>query len=130
MANMILTIAGLFICTGTVLDAYYKVDGQVKKLVVKLGLMFSSDNVQYVYETMCIEHADPKTFMIGRNRAYKLSLACGLTARPDDPSVLIGEKVQVSFNIDDNGNIRIKKFDKIDGMKVEEVEASNEKDLF
>lgn len=129
MAEMILTIAGLFICTGTVLDAYYKVDGQVKKLVVKLGLKFSSDNTQYVFETMCIEHNNVKTMMIGRSKAYKLALACGLTERPEDPTVLIGKNVQVSFNIDDNGNVRIKKFEKIDETKGG-AEASCEEVLF
>lgn len=130
MAQLIVIAAGVFLCTGTVLDAYYKTDEQEKKLVVKLGLLFSDINTQYVWETMCIEHNNLQSVMIGRNKAYKLALACGLPERPEDASVLIGKKVQVTFGVDSNGNIRIKKYDKLNESRTVKDEGNIGKDLF
>ncbi len=99
--------------TAVVEDAHMKSDAEKLMLLLVLSV-FIGTTEQKIYETMLIDHPNLQAMIIGRRKAKALSVACGYERRPEDVSELIGKKLQVTLELDYDGEFKIKKYEKLE----------------
>lgn len=96
-------------------DAHMKSDAEKLMLLVVLAITIGK-TTQKIYETMQIEHPSLQSMMIGRKKAKALSVACGFERRPEDVSELIGKKLQITVELDEDGELKVRKFEKLEEL--------------
>ena len=109
--------------TAAVEDAHMKSDSEKLMLIVAL-LVSIGKSTQKIYETFQIEHPSFQAKWIGRKNAKALSVACGFDALPDDVSELIGKKLKITLELTYDGELKIKKYEKLSDEPVESGSAS------
>lgn len=109
--------------TAVVEDARMKSDGEKLMLLVTL-LLSIGKSTQKIYETFQIEHPNFTAKWIGRKNARALSVACGFEELPDDVSELIGKKLKITLELTYDGELKIKKYEKLSDEPAESGSAS------
>lgn len=98
-------------------DARMKSDREKLMLIVVL-LVSIGKSTQKVYETFQLENSNFQAKLIGRKNAKALSIACGFEKRPTDVSELIGRKLQITLDLTADGDLKIRKYEKLeDGLE-------------
>lgn len=98
--------------TAVVEDAHMKSDSEKLMLIVAL-LVSIGKSTQKIYETFQIEHPSFQAKWIGRKNAKALSVACGFDALPENVSELIGKKLLITLELTYDGELKIKKYEKL-----------------
>ena len=98
--------------TAVVEDAHMKSDSEKLLLIVAL-LVSIGKSTQKIYETFQIEHPSFQAKWIGRKNAKALSVACGFDALPENVSELIGKKLLITLELTYDGELKIKKYEKL-----------------
>ena len=109
--------------TAVVEDARMKSDGEKLMLIIAL-LVSIGKSSQKIYETYQIENPNFQAKWIGRKNARALSVACGFEELPENVSELIGKKLLITLELTYDGELKIKKYEKLSDEPVEGGSAS------